>query len=273
MTTFQAVVTAILTAFSELLPISAFAHHHALSFFFGWTPPTGPLLGTIYLGLFLALVVYFRYDFLSFFSQTLQVLIYRRKPTAIDEKLPIFLFVSLLVPAAAWFFLHEQIAFSDQPLVVAAVLAASGIPMAFLDSYTRKNKNHYDWNWVDALLLGVGQACFLIPGVGRAAGAFTITAFRNYSREGAAKFIFYAATPMLGAAGVWHLSQTEFHSFAPVELSSLTFWVTLVVSFATGLFVTASFLKQVVRTSLARYAYYRIALAIAIVAVYFIRGQ
>lgn len=274
MTTFQAIVTAILTVFTEIFPVSAEAHHRALSFFLGWTEPQASLLGTIYAGLFLALLVIFRYDFLSFFSQSLQVILYRRRPSAIDEKLPIFIWISLILPVGAWFLFHEQVdPLHDQPLLLAGILALAGLPMGFLDSYTRKNKNHYDWNWIDALLLGLGSALFLLPGVGRMAGAFTITAMRNFSREGAAKFILYSATPMIGATALWHFSQVEFVKNAPADLGPLTFWITLLVSFLTGLFVVSSFLAQIGRATLWRYSIYRVLLAVAIVVVYFVRGS
>jgi undecaprenyl-diphosphatase len=274
MTTFQAIVTAIVTVLSEILPVSSIAHHRALNFFFGWGEPSGPLLGTIYLGLFLALLFVFKYDFLSFFSQTLQVIIYRKRPTAIDEKLPIFVIIALIAPTLVWFLFHYEAAtLFESPLLLAGILAISGLPMVFLDNYYKKNKTHYDWNWVDSLVLGLGQAFFIIPGVGRASGALTAAAMRNYSRSGAAKFILYGATPMMGAASYFHLSQTGFHSFAPISLSYLTFWSTLLVSFLTGLLVVHSFIKQMGQGSLWKYAIYRFLLAAAIVVIYFAREQ
>lgn len=269
MTTFQAVVTAVISVFSEIFPVAPAAHEFFLDHFFGWSPPSELLRSALYLGLGSSLVLYFRHDFLSHFSSFLQIVVYHRKPMAIDERMPFFVALSATVSITAWFFLRNQVpTLEEQPVIYASIFMASGLLPWFLDGYTRKNKNHYDWNWVDALLLGIFQSTAILPWVGRTTGALTITFFRNFSREGASKFILYSATPLMIAMCLTHWKANGFQT-AGEGVSQLTFFVTTVTSCLAGFFFIHSFLRQIPKVGVKRYAIYRIVLGAAFLAHYF----
>jgi undecaprenyl-diphosphatase len=273
MTLFQAVVTAVIGAFAEIFPIAPGAHWSLLEYFFGWNSGHPRLQGAVQLGVFIALLVYLRHDVLSQVSSLLQVVIYRKKPRAMDERMPLFVVIAVIFPIAAFLFFRQMpINPSEQPYLFAAVFGLSGIPMAFLDSYTKKNKSIYDWNFLDAALVGLGSAAVAIPEVGRAAGAFTFSAMRNFGREGAAKFILYIATPVVGLSAWYHLEGPG-STLAVGEFSLLYFYVTLVVSFLAALFAISTFLSGMAKTTLTRFAVYRVLLAAAVIAVHFLRAR
>jgi undecaprenyl-diphosphatase len=273
MTLFQAVVTAVIGAFAEIFPIAPGAHWSLLEYFFGWNSGHPRLQGAVQLGVFAALLVYLRHDVLSQVSSLLQVVIYRKKPRAMDERMPLFVVIAVVFPIVAFlFFRRMPINPSEEPFLFAAVFGLSGIPMAFLDSYTKKNKSIYDWNFLDAALVGLGSATVALPEVGRATGAFTLSAMRNFGREGAAKFILYIATPVIGLSAWYHLEGPG-ATFAVGEFSLLYFYVTLVVSFLAALFAISAFLSGMAKTSLTRFAVYRVLLAAAVIAVHFLRAR
>jgi undecaprenyl pyrophosphate phosphatase UppP len=273
MTLFQAIITAIVGVFSEVFPVAGGAHRSLLEFFFGWDVSHPKLIGATDLGLFFALLFTLRHDLASHMSSLIQVVVYRKKPRAMDERMPIFVLISIVAPIVAFIFFRQQpVLPTENPYLFAGLLAFSAVPMAFLDSYTKKNKSIYDWNALDAALIGVGSATLAIPEIGRTAGAFTVSALRNYSREGAGKFILYIATP-LSALGAWYHLKGPGAVLAVSEFSKAYFYVALIVSTLAGVFAIHVFLSQLKTVTLMRYAIYRALLAAAVIGIHFYRNS
>ena len=274
MTTFQAIVYGALHGFTEFLPVSSAAHRLLLSYVTGWTEPSGPFLGALSLGSTLALLVYFIHDWLSMVSCFIQVVIFRKKPMTLDERLPLFITLTTLPIAVIWYYFHDSLAahLDNAPWVIAATLAGFGLLMWFSESMSRKSKNMYDWNAVDALVVGATQVAGLIPGCGRMAGALTGGFFRNYSKEAVAKFSFYAAIPLLAASSAIHLRGMSFRDATPMmDLSWLSFGVALVIAFFSSLLGIGAFMKHIHRGGMAQYAVWRILVAAGIAGFYFMK--
>jgi hypothetical protein len=54
----------------------------------GWAPPPTVFIGAMSFAAFLAVFFYFIHDWASLISNFIQLIIYRRKPMTLDEKLP-----------------------------------------------------------------------------------------------------------------------------------------------------------------------------------------
>jgi undecaprenyl-diphosphatase len=89
-------------------------------------------------------------------------------------------------------------------LVTAALLAAS-------ESMGRRARNLDGLEWLDALLVGVGQALAILPGISRSGATVAAGLARGLRREPAAVFSFLLATPITLGAGLMKM----------VELSSV----------------------------------------------------
>lgn len=274
MTLFQSIISAILATLGELLPFSTTVHFSTLTQTLGWPTPETPLIATFYFGLFSSLVIHFRHDFLSHFSSVLKILIYRRKPTAIDELMPFYILCALVPPVLFWFFAREHfLQIQDNPVLLLSVFAAATIPFWFYDSYSKRNKGFYDWNVVDALCVGVGLAIGQIPGVGCIAAGYLLAMMRNYSRPGAYKFILYCSTPLIAAQAYWAWQGQGTYTFVPVEISPLVFWVTLLVSFISGLFILNIATEWFEKITIKRFAVLRLLIAAAGLVTYFVMNR
>lgn len=273
MTLVQAIIASIIGVFSEIYPIAPGAHQSLLEYFLGWNVSHPKLQGAVEFGIFLSLLFALRHDLLSHVSSLIQVVLFRKKPKAMDERMPIFVLIAL-VPAVLSFIFFRQLPIlpSEKPLLFAAVFGLSGLPMAFFDYYTKKNKSIYDWNALDAAFAGVGSAALAIPEVGRTTGAFTLIALRNFKREGAAKFILFVATPILGLSAWYHLVGPG-STIALSEFPQMYYYASLAVSVLTSSFLIHLFLTQIQKTPLLRYAVYRILIAVAVVGLHFYRGS
>jgi undecaprenyl-diphosphatase len=276
MTTFQAIVYGALHGFTEFLPISAAAHRILLAYVTGWNEPSGAFLGALSVGSALAIIAYFIHDWLSMISSFLQIVIYRKKPMTLDERMPLFLLLATLPIALVWHYFHDAIAsrLDSSPLMVAAALAGFGILLWAADHLSRRNKNMYDWNVLDSIIVGVLEIAALIPGCGRSAATMTGGLFRNFTREAAAKFSFFCAAPVLVASAYSHLQGVAFGGSEPMpELSWLSFYVAMIVALLSSLLAIGAFMKHVQRGGMAQYAIWRLLVACGIGVLYWLRSD
>jgi undecaprenyl-diphosphatase len=275
MTTFQAIIYAIVHGFSEFLPIGSHAHHILVPYIIGWQQPTGALLGALSLGSFLALIVFFRHDWASMISCLLQVIIYRKRPMTLDERLPLFLGVTTVPVIFATYYFHERIhSLQWAPTQVAALLAVTSLPLWVMDYMGRKTKGMFDWNWGDAAIVGFIQATAIVPGWDHLSGALVAALFLNYRREAAVKYAYFAATPFLLGRTLKYLEGVSFSMPAPMpDVSWLSFGIALIVSFITALLVIGGFLKQIQNKGMSQYVTYRWVLAIVVCALFWFRSR
>src|SRR5262249_936523 len=143
----------------------------------------------------------------------------------LDEKLPIFLALTSLPPAIAWYHfrdLLERTAWT--PLLVAVLLAVFSLPLLLAENFSRKNKGMFDWNWLDALLMGLAEVTAFVPGGGRLTALLPAALLRNYGREAAVKYAMFATLPFLAGSALYWLRGVDFHAPRPMpDLSWLSF--------------------------------------------------
>jgi undecaprenyl-diphosphatase len=275
MTTFQAIVFAIIDGISEFLPISSKAHHILVPYLVGWQQPTGALLGALTLGSFMAVFIYFRHDWASMISSTLQMIIYRKRPMTMDERLPLFIAVTSLPILLGTYYLRNWVAELDwNPAVIAGVLAAIGIPLWFFDYWSRKTKSIYDMNWVHAGIIGTIQAFSLLPGIDMLSCVLIGAFFCNYRRDAALKYAYFAAAPILLIRSITELKGVSFSLPSPMpDLSWLSFCTAVLVATLVGLLTIGGFIKHVQRKGMAQYLGYRWLLASGVFILYWFRGN
>jgi undecaprenyl-diphosphatase len=275
MTTFQAIIYAIIQGLSEFLPISASGHSILFPYLVGWQHPTVGLMAGITLGSFLALLIYFRHDWASMISCFLQVIIFRKRPMTLDERLPLFIAVSSIPVVLASYYFHDRVNEIEwTPLLVAGVLAAAGLPLWIFDSWGRKIKGMFDWNWLDAGIVGLVQATAVIPGWDHFAGILLGASFLNYRREAAAKYAYFAFAPILFVRMLSGIKEISFGSAAPsADLSWLSFGVAFVIALFAGLLAIGAFMKHVQQKSINQYVIYRWILAAAVCSLYWVRSR
>jgi undecaprenyl-diphosphatase len=144
------------------------------------------------------------------------------------------------------------------PPTVAAGLFAGAVAMALADR-SPQERRHEDAGAVDALWLGVAQACSLIPGVSRNGATLAAARMRRFTRVDANRLSRHAALPVIAGATL----------LKGVRLSRRGLPVGATVPFAAG--AGAAFVSTLGSTRLSQalerdssllpYALYRIGLA------------
>ena len=88
----------------------------------------------------------------------------------------------------------------DNMVFVGAALIVTGFLLFLCDRVRKGRKTERSATWLDALLVGVGQAVATLPGVSRSGMTITAGCFAGYERRFAVRFSFLLSIPaVLGA--------------------------------------------------------------------------
>jgi undecaprenyl-diphosphatase len=235
----RAAILGIVQGLTEFLPVSSSGHLILVPALFRW-PDQGLAFDVgLHVGTLLALLVYFWRDWLRMFASGLGDL--RRHQLHMGAYQPesrlLWLIALGSVPAAVvgLFFNHWIEDNVRQAWLVAITLAGMGTAMLIADRLGRKERQMEGVagvGVVDALLIGVAQACALIPGVSRSGATMTMALGRGFRRDDAARFAFLLGTPaFVGAAALKarDLSGQSGREFAELGIG---FTLSAVVGFA-----------------------------------------
>lgn len=153
------------------------------------------------------------------------------------------------------------------PLLVGLALIAFGVLLWAVDRYTTRTQPLEKMNWLRAVLIGLAQALALIPGVSRSGATMTAGRATGLSREAVAKYSFMAALPIIAGAAVFGLKDVGLST-----LFSLDWVIGFVAAFASSLLFMRWMLNYVRSHSFSIFMWYRIALGVAVIALFLVRG-
>jgi undecaprenyl-diphosphatase len=124
-----------------------------------------------------------------------------------------------------------------------------------------------EMRWMDALLIGLAQVIALIPGVSRSGSTITSARGLRFDRESAAEFSFLMSMPIIAAAVVLEGPKALHEGAITNELMS-----GIVASAISGWLAISILMRYVSRHSYGIFAWYRVLLGIAVLAVIHARG-
>ena len=206
------VIIAILQGITELFPISSLGHAVVLPALFGLAidqsdPSFLPFLVVLHLGTAVALLFYFRRDWIGIFRG---VFLAPGRDWR-DRIRPIELIVIATIPAVVLGFLLEKPLreLFGKPLVAAAFLAVNGL-LLFVGERIRRHKAADQGAASEpkaltrqgALAIGFWQCLAFIPGLSRSGATLVGGLLAGLTHEAAAHFSFLIATPVILGAGV-----------------------------------------------------------------------
>ncbi|MEO6866234.1 MAG: undecaprenyl-diphosphatase UppP [Gemmatimonadaceae bacterium] len=266
-TIFQALVLGLLQGLAEFLPISSSAHLALAPWLFHWPDPGLSFDVALHFGTLIAVVWYFRDEWMSLLRAAWQILL-TRKIVTVEQKRAAFLVVAT-IPGGVFGLLLEkkaETAFRN-PALIACALILLGILLWLADRLAPANRPLTNITWRDAILIGVAQVFALIPGVSRSGSTITAGRALGLDRKGAAEFSFLLSMPIIAAAvilkGPHLLRQSGM---------SMPLLVGVVASAVSGWLAISVLLKYVSRHSYGVFALYRVVLGVAVLAIYFARG-
>jgi undecaprenyl-diphosphatase len=247
----QAIALGALHGPAELLPISSSGHTALIPWLLSWR--YGELDGelrksfevALHAGTAAALMITLRDEV----SEALH---------GLDARRLVLIALSFAPPAVVGYTLERPIESRlGRPPTIAAGLIAGAVVMAIADRRPQ-TRHHEQAGTVDAIALGLAQACALVPGVSRNGATLAAARLREFTREDANRLSRHVALPVIVGATVLKGVRLRRRGLPPG--AGVTFAAGAGASFASTLGSTW-LIRQVERDrSLLPYAAYRIAL-------------
>ena len=152
--------------------------------------------------------------------------------------------------------------FGIEMILIAIALIVLGIVLYVVDKKSPSEVKYEDMTFKQSFLIGISQALAFIPGVSRSGVTITTARAMGVTREAATKYSFLLSTPIILAAVLVSITDFEF---------TLAFFMGVLFSFITGLFVIKFLLNYLKKGSFKVFAVYRVILGIIVIAMTFIR--
>lgn len=270
---FQALVMGITQGLTEFLPVSSSGHLILVPYLFGWDDPFIESLAfsvVLHAGTLLALLVYFRADWLRLIPAGLATIRDRSFRGDPDRKLAWMIALSTIPAAIAAVLLNDVIESAvRQPGLVAVTLVVGAGILWLADRWGSRTKGTEDVGPAIALGLGAAQALALIPGVSRSGISVSAALFAGLKRVDAVRYSFLMATPITFLAVAYEglkLVRGEIAGATPGVLL-----VGVVSAFVAGILAIAVLLRYVRTQSFTIFVVYRLVLAAVVLVVFLSR--
>lgn len=272
----QSLVLGIVQGLGEFLPISSTAHLILAPYFFSWEDPGLSFDVALHIGTLIAVLAYFYSDWIIIFKlalgsfeqkdQNKYLTVYPDRSILSNKNLLWLLIIATIPGVLVGYFLEEKAeTVFRNPLIIALTLAAFGLILYSVDKYIRHRKSIGEVSLRDSIIIGLSQAVAIIPGVSRSGATITAGLLTGLDRMSAARFSFLLSTPIIfGAAAlkIPHLIQEGIN--VPIVIGILT-------SAISGYLAIKYLLKFIEKASYKIFFWYRLVLAIIIIAVYILR--
>jgi undecaprenyl-diphosphatase len=254
----KAVVLGTLQGLTEFLPISSSAHLRIFPELFGWGDPGAAFTAVIQIGTELAVLIYFRKDIWRIASAWVRSLYRPEYRGHLDSRMGWFIIVGSLPIVVLGILLKDIIEEDFRNLwIIGVTLIVLGIILGIADRVGAESKQIKQLSLRDAVLMGVAQACALVPGVSRSGATISMGRFLGYEREAATRFAFLLAIPAVVGAGLFTLGDIpdgdNAYGWGPTIVAT-------VVSFLVGYAAIAWLLRYVSTRSYLPFVIYRIGL-------------
>ncbi len=207
----QAIFLAVMQGVTEYLPISSSGHLFLVPWWLGWDEPPVIFFVAVHLGTLVAVLFYFRRDWLTL-GRAAIIALRHRKTEDPDSHLLFWVVIGTL-PAALAGLLFEGAfrAVFGEPLLAAVFLLVTALLLVLSERYGAGQPSLDSMNAIDALAVGVAQACAISPGGSRSGSTIAAGIGRGLPRSDAARYSFRLAPPIIFGAGAQELPDVLFN--------------------------------------------------------------
>ena len=203
----HAIVLGIVQGLSEFLPISSSGHLILVRWLFGWDELSGDAATAfdvaVHVGTLVGATAYLRRDVVRYAGAALAPALGRGSLEA-DGRAGWSLVVSAVPAGVVGVFAGDALRGSDRIALVALALIVFGLLLGVSDRLAER-RDQSDFGLLHAVVMGVGQALALQPGVSRSGVTMTVARAIGYGREAAVRLAFLMSLPVIAGAGIYGL--------------------------------------------------------------------
>ncbi len=236
----RALLLGILQGLTEFLPVSSSGHLVIVPELLTWPRPGMTFDAVAHAGTALAVLLYFRSDWLRLLTSPIRGLRAGNLRQDPDARLLGLLALSTLPAVVVSLALNQ--AFEElfaRPLAAAPMLLVTGALLVIAEQLSSKDEGAGDLSAGRALTIGVSQALAIIPGISRSGSTIAAGQLVGLSREEATRFSFLLAGPITAGAGIFELTKSLVRGAVWGDLATLA--TGFVAAFLSG-YLTIGFL-------------------------------
>ncbi|MFZ0659860.1 MAG: undecaprenyl-diphosphate phosphatase [Candidatus Binataceae bacterium] len=259
--TLQAIILGAVQGLTEFLPVSSSAHLVLIPWFFGWQDPGLAFDVALHLGTLVALLVYYWRDWTEMAASIFN-------GDAARRRLLVLLIVASIPGALIGLALEKpaETLFREHILWIGLALGVLGIALWFIDEYRPNKRTIGQLSFLDAIAIGLSQALAIFPGVSRSGATITMARLLGVERQDAANFSFLMATPIIAGAGL-----LESRKILHAGLTAQVGWGFITATIF-GIIAIVGLIRFVKTRTYVPFAWYRVALAVVVIAVVIARA-
>jgi undecaprenyl-diphosphatase len=267
----HAVVLGIVQGLTEFLPVSSSAHLTVIPYVMGWQDQGLAFDIALHFGTLLAVLGYFFRDWVQVIAQGFGVGI-GDDPQLKQNKMLLWLLVAATIPAGVIGLLFEKKAEAagDNFYIVGTLLIVMGLFMWWAEKVGKRQREIGKITMTDAMLIGVGQALAVVPGVSRSGTTISVGLFRNLDRPAAARFSFLLSTPIIAGAAAKKF--IDLYKTGLPHDEQMAFAVGVIASAITGALAIKYFMDFMRTRSLNFFVAYRVIFGIIVIALAIFRS-
>lgn len=260
----NATLYGVIQGITEFLPVSSSGHLALIPFFTGEPDPGVTFDLAMHVGTAFAVAVAFRKDLSKLMWQSLRIFKGKFAPFAVNFWCATFVTILL-----AFVFKDLAEVYARHPLVIAFNLTVFGILMFIAD---RKGKSGVSLQIkIDlrrSLFMGVAQALAVFPGVSRSGATLTAGRCSQMSRDEAGSFSFMLSLPIILGGFIYKVIELKVGD-THVNFNFGVMLTGVLIAFVIGFGTIKFFMAMLKKFSLEIYFWYRLALAVLVIAVYY----
>jgi undecaprenyl-diphosphatase len=257
MDAFQAIVLGIVQGLTEFLPVSSTGHLRIVPAFLGWEDPGSAFTAVTQLGTLAAVLIYFRADLWRIASAWLRGLRDPEMRRTHDARMGWFIILGTIPIGFFGLIFNDQIESGARSLyLIGTTLIVLGLLLLAAEKVARRDRVIDQLNGRDAAVMGLAQACALVPGVSRSGATITAGLFLGLDRESAARYSFLLSVPAVVLSGLFEarkIGEPGGADFVPTLIAT-------VLAFIVGYASIAWMLRWLTSHSTAVFVVYRVLL-------------
>jgi undecaprenyl-diphosphatase len=256
MNSLQAIVLGIVQGLTEFLPISSTGHLRIVPAFLGWDDPGTAFTAVVQLGTMAAVVVYFRKDLWSLTLGVIRGLFDKNLRSTTEFRHGMYVIIGTIPISVLGLALHSVIegGFTRNLYVIGTALISLGIVLGVAERIGKRTRSEESLTTRDAVIVGVAQACALIPGVSRSGATISAGLFLGMKRESAARFSFLLSVPAVVLSGIFELPKAMDGNGASIPATALA----TLFAFIFGWLSIAGLLRFLAKHSVWVFVIYRV---------------
>ena len=211
MTYLSAILLGLVQGVAEFLPISSSGHLAIAQNLLGLETEVPEFYDVLlHLGTLVAVFVAYWQDILDMigeFFRGIGDLVRRSTPTPVPgaRRMILLIIIATLPLFAVLPIRHGVQGLSDNMIFIGAALIVTGFLLFGSDLMRKGRKTERHATWVDALIVGVGQAIATMPGISRSGMTITAGCFCGFERKFAVRFSFLMSIPAILGANILSL--------------------------------------------------------------------